>query len=325
MGINQRKFTEEQIQRANNIDLIAYANSRGYELKRISNNAYKIPGYGGLFISGDGSKWNWFSRDKGGGAIQFVMEMQDLTWVEAVKELLDIKGVELPVVARSKCQDTKGDMVLPEKNDTYKHVFAYLIKTRCIDASVVSEFVEKKMIYEDRYRNCVFVGHDEAGNAKYASRRSTSTLGSDFRADVLNSDKSVPFLREGTSKTVYVFEAPIDLMSYLSILRDREVKDFDHHMIALGGVSDKALEGFLTRYTDTKNIVLCLDNDDAGDTACISFNEKYHDRYKIMRHTPIGKDFNEDLMTMRSSVMAREPPFSYGNTLLEGEEELEQE
>ena len=48
-------------------------------------------------------------------------------------------------------------MILPEKNDTYKHLFAYLIKARNIDKDIVAEFVDKKMIYEDRNKNCVFV------------------------------------------------------------------------------------------------------------------------------------------------------------------------
>ena len=64
MEMNKLKFTDDQIEMANNINIIAYARSRGYDLKRISNNSYKIPGYGGLFVNGDGSKWNWFSENK---------------------------------------------------------------------------------------------------------------------------------------------------------------------------------------------------------------------------------------------------------------------
>jgi len=98
LGISHKKFTDEQIELASNINILAYAKGRGYDLKQISNNTYKIPGYGGLFISGDGSKWNCFSQNKGGGIIQFVMEMEGKSWVEAVGELLGSTYDELPVM-----------------------------------------------------------------------------------------------------------------------------------------------------------------------------------------------------------------------------------
>ena len=79
-------------------------------------------------------------------------------------------------------------------------------------------------------------------------------------------------------------------------------------MISLGGVSDKAMNGFLKNQSNIERIVLCLDNDDAGNMACKNLNEKYHTKYEILRHTPMAKDFNEDLMNMNKTINAREPP-----------------
>ena len=69
MNESKRLFTEQQIEQANNVNIIAYARSRGHELKRVSNQSYKLPGYGGLFINGDGSqvelvfsKQRWWSH-----------------------------------------------------------------------------------------------------------------------------------------------------------------------------------------------------------------------------------------------------------------------
>jgi len=326
LGISQKKFTDEQVELVSNINIIAYAQSRGYDLKRISNNTYKIPGYGGLFISGDGSKWNWFSQNKGGGIIQFVMEMEGKSWVEAVGNLLGISDVEMPARPKVKSIETKGEMQLPKKNDTYKHLFAYLIKSRNIETSVVTEFVDKKLIYEDHHNNCVFVGYDLEGKPAYASRRNSRTTGENFRGDVRNSDKSIPFYYQGEGNTVCVFEAPIDLMSYLSLLKLHGIKNFSHHMISLGGISDKALDGFLKRQRDIEKIVLCLDNDVAGNTACQILNAKYKTNYEIVRHVPKGKDFNEDLKNMKNAMigMAREPPEDY-KEFQDFEEEMEME
>ncbi len=300
MSNNQRLFTDEQIDQANRINLIAYAKSRGHNLKRISNNSYKLPGYGGFFISGDGTKWNWFSKNKGGGAIQFIMEMEGKSWVDAVKELLGIINDELPIVPRIKKVKEKGDLNLPKKNNTYKHIFAYLIKSRYIDKDVVADLVNKKMIYEDTNRNCVFVGFNDKHEPAYASRRSARTVGETFKGDVKNSDKSWPFHYFGLSNTVCVFEAPIDMMSYLSLLKVHGIDEFEHHLISLGGVTDRALQTFLKLNSNINTIMLCLDNDQAGDDACLRINEDYCDEYRMLRHKPKGKDFNDDLVIISS-------------------------
>jgi hypothetical protein len=273
-----------------------------------------MPGYGGLFIRGDGSKWNWFSQSKGGGAIQFVMEIEGKSWVDAVKELLGINYEELPVVPKIRDAEPKGKLVLPDKNDTYKHLFAYLIKSRYIDKDIVTNFVDRKMLYEDQNRNCVFVGFNDKDKPAYASRRSARTVGETFKGDVRNSDKSWPFHYPGSSNTVCVFEAPIDLMSYLSLLKNHGIDEFDHHLISLGGVTDKALQTFLKVNTNIDTIMLCLDNDQAGHDACSRINEQYGRDYRILRHKPNGKDFNEDLVGIACEdglMVAREPPDGY--------------
>ncbi|MHB8065898.1 MAG: hypothetical protein ACYDG2_25330 [Ruminiclostridium sp.] len=65
----KRRFTDQQLQRANNINILDYAKSRGYPIIKVSTSAYKIQGQGGLYIDADGQKWNWFSQNKGGGVV----------------------------------------------------------------------------------------------------------------------------------------------------------------------------------------------------------------------------------------------------------------
>ncbi len=226
------------------------------------------------------------------------MEMENKTWVEAIKGLLciDIKTIRnIPYPAA----EGKGEFILPEKNDTNKHIIAYLIQSRGINKDVIYDFISKNKLYENKHKSCVFVGYDTESEAKYASVRSTNIEGESFRGDVKKSDKIYPFCYEGTSKTLCVFEAPIDLMSYLSLAKWHGIKHFNHHLISLGGVADKALDYYLQQHKDIERIVFCLDNDEAGHFACQQINEKYHERYKMLRHSPIGKDFNEDLIAVK--------------------------
>ena len=294
------RFTDEQIALANSVNIISYSESIGYEVKRVTPRSFKIQGYGGLYIHGNGHTWNWFSQNKGGGAIQFVMEMEGKTWVEAIKKLLNIESEIInyvPYKIESK-QEEKGEFILPEKKSTFNHIFAYLINTRGIDKEIVYDFVKKDKLYENKYGSCVFLGYDNYGQAKYASMRSTNTTGKLFRCDVKNSDKSYPFCRSGTNDTVCVFEAPIDLMSYLTLIKKHNIKYFESHCISLGGVADKALEYYIKENPNITTIMLCLDNDEAGHFACQQIREKYRDRYKIVRHLPQGKDFNEQLFNI---------------------------
>ena len=64
--------------------------------------------------------------------------------------------------------------MLPEANDNYRRLYAYLFKTRCFSKAVVDWFVKKKLNYETRrYHNVVFIGRDAFGTARFASMRGT--------------------------------------------------------------------------------------------------------------------------------------------------------
>jgi hypothetical protein len=298
-----RRFTDEQIAQANDINIIAYAQSRGYDVKKISPRSYKIHGYGGLYINGDGLKWNCFSKGTGGGAIQFVMEMEGRTWVEAIKQLLGISNDELPYIPPPpKENEIKGDLVLPQKNDTYKHIFAYLIKTRKLDTDIVNQFVKDKKIYEDTHHNCVFVGYDGENNPKFASVRGTNT-NKKFRRDIENSDKGYPFCLEGRSDTLCIFESAIDLMSYLTLLKLHGVVEFHHHMLSMGGTSYIPIEKYLKKNPNISNLILCLDSDDEGNFFSQKIREKFGEKYEVARHIPKGKDFNEELIGCSTTVI----------------------
>ncbi|WP_430885106.1 DUF3991 and toprim domain-containing protein [Fusibacter sp. JL216-2] len=294
-----KRFTEAEINEANSINLIAYAEKIGLNLKKVGSS-YKVKDYGGLYIDATGAKWNWFSKDTGGGPIQFVMEMEGKNWVDAVYTLLGTEKSDF-TPRPEPIDDEKGAFVLPDKNDTYKHVIAYLIQSRGIDKEVVYDFISQDKLYENTHRSCVFVGYDGKQEPKYASVRSTNTRGNSYRGDVKNSDKAFPFSYEGSSTTVCVFESPIDLMSYSTLLEYHGIQSFDHHMISLGGVADRALDYYLKLHPEINRIMLCLDNDEAGHFACQQFHEKYHENYKLLRHSPTGKDFNEDLLAIQKS------------------------
>ena len=80
---------------------------------------------------------------------------------------------------------------------------------------IITHFARAGTLYEDaKYHNAVFVGTDEHGVARHAQKRSTNSQGKSFKLNVAGSDARYSFHHPGTDGDLYVFEAPIDLLSY---------------------------------------------------------------------------------------------------------------
>ena len=188
---------------------------------------------------------------------------------------------------------------LPPRNTDDRRVFAYLRK-RGIAPQVIRRFLESGLLYEDAvHHNCVFVGRDGSGQARYAGLRGTYDRdGKGFRGDVSGSEKDVGFSipYDASSQRVWVFEAPIDLMSYLTLHRG------PINAVALCGLYDGALRTYLREHPGVWSIVLCLDADRRGRETAHQLREKYSgEGYTVTVEEPAaGKDWNEYLQKRRS-------------------------
>ena len=301
-----KRFSEEQIDRAKRVDVVEYARSVGLKIEE-SGDWYKAKGQGGLYFNKKGNTWHWETHDTGGkDAISLCMEYENKTWVEAVKTLLgeEMEAIRYAPDWKPEPEPPK-EFHLPDRNYTYRHMFAYLTKTRGIDPGILKVLVDRGYIYENTQRSCVFVGRDKDGMAKHASVRSTNTEGKTFKQDVSGSQKAYSFSISGKSGILNVFEAPIDALSYISLqkLYGKQMKD---SYVALGGVTDKALKRFLEEHTDVEKIRVCTDNDQAGEMAALRIKEQYGNKYKVLRHRPTHKDFNEDLVALRYQERTKE-------------------
>ena len=297
-------YTPDQIKQADTVSILAYARQHGYQPKRVGQN-YKIPGYGGLYINDAKNCFNCFSSDKGGGPIQFVMFMEGLEWKYAVAKLLDIEPVTYSremghIKGKVKTDTVPPFFNLPAHGKTMNHVFAYLINTRKLDKDVVYDFVKQKMLYENDYGSCVFVGYDENHVPRCASIRGTG--GKEFKQDVTGSRKEYFFRKEGSNDTLNVFEAAIDLMSYITLQKRQSplVKshDLDDHYVALGCLDFAAMHCYLRQHPAVRRIRICLDNDVHGRKAAAALYYQYSNRYAVRLDRPKGKDWNEDLVKL---------------------------
>lgn len=292
----KRRFTDTEMQIAKETDLPELLTHLGYQVRRIGR--YHTTAEMDSLRIKDRRKWFRYSQNTGGDAITFLQQFCGKSFSEAVEYLLAFHGRarDSPAKAASsvKRDEVQKPFALPPRNTDDRRVFAYLRK-RGIAPQVIRQFLNSGLLYEDaEHHNCVFVGKNSAGQVKYAGLRGTyDREGKGFRGDVTGSDKHIGFALpyDSSSDQVFVFEAPIDLMSYLTLHRDTT------NAVALCGLYDGALQTYLQAHPEIRSIALCLDADEPGQKAAQQLQEKYQlQGYAVTVEKPrCGKDWNEYL------------------------------
>ena len=299
-------FTDEQKQLANSVDLAEYLRVRGEKLERVGIE-HKLIYYDSSgkhdSITIRGSKWFDHKNQTGGGAIKFMQEFYGMDFQTAVQELLGQTVTPLshsPPKAIAK--EEKKEFKLPEANSNMHRVYAYLIKQRFINPNIISHFAKQHTLYEDKeHHNAVFVGVDENGVSRQAHKRSTNSYGNSFRITCEGSDTRYSFAHFGESKRLYVFEVPIDIMSFLTLYP----KDWQKHScIAMNGVYENAVLTALKNHSNLSEVILCVDNDEGGIEAVdrlkdILTENGYTD---VKRLAPKFKDWNEVLKAKNGAL-----------------------
>lgn len=296
-------FTDEQKQRANSVDLEDFLQRQGEKFLPSGRDKRLASDHS---ITVRGSQWYDHAAEEGSHAIDLVKRLYNLSFPEAVSLLLGgEQGVEYKQYSKNSEPEQKKSFELPEANTDMKRVFAYLIKQRFIDRNVLIEFAKAKLIYEDKgYHNAVFVGVDENSVPRHAHKKSTLTVGEGFRGNVEGSDPAYSFhyiSKNPYPHTLFVYEAPIDMLSYISMHQNNWQ---NASYVALNGVSEQSILNLLDLYPQLDHVVLCLDHDAAG----IEANERIYDVLMEREYYSVGqvvskyKDWNEDLKAKHGSV-----------------------
>lgn len=292
-------FTDEQKILANSVDLEQFLRMRGEKLER-AGREHKLIYYDGSgkhdSITIHGSTWFDHKNQVGGGAIKFMQEFYDMDFQTAVQELL---GQTMTPLSHSppkvSAKEEKKEFRLPEPNSNMHRVYAYLIKQRFIAPEVITHFAKQHTLFEDKeHHNAVFVGVDENGVPRQGHKRSTSTFGNSFRQTIEGSDTRYSFAHFGESGKLFVFEAPIDMMSFLTLYPQDWQK---HSYIAMNGVYENAVLTALKNHSDLSEIVLCVDNDEGGIEAVARLKDILAENgyTDVKRLAPKYKDWNEVL------------------------------
>ena len=277
-------YTQAQIDKANAVDLEKFLRAQGETLVR-SGKEYRWKAHDSLTVCGN--KWFRHSQSKGGLPVDFVMEFYGKSFPEAVQMLTGEPGEVQPEADPAPSPAFR----LPLRNVTNANILNYLTQERKLSPSLVNFFIAAGDIYEDSsHHNVVFVGRDADGHPRYASSRG---INEKFRQDAAGAEKAFGFAHRGTDKQLLVFEAPIDLLSFIELFPKNWQQ---HNYLSLGGVSGKALRQFLSERPDVEQVFLCLDADKAGEDACKRLAALLPDTVSVTRIQPCMKDWNEVLV-----------------------------
>ena len=293
-------ITKQQRYLAGRTDLVALLRSRGETLKRL------------------GSEWEWKFHDervtirnnvwfdqytqKGGDAVDFFRYFYGESEEQAAAMLLNCSISDLeklparspPMSSRPKQEEPK-QLSIPPTHKNMRRVFAYLCQTRGIAPEVVSAFARKGLLYESaNHHNAVFVGRDEQGKIRHLHAKGTLT-GSHFRQTLPGSEKDYSYHWQGANGKLYAFEAPIDLLSYISLHPEGWQ---EHTYVALCGVSAAPIYHLLETQPQLEEVTLCLDSDEAGHNAARRIAGELLREWNVTvsAEFPSQKDWNDELL-----------------------------
>lgn len=342
-------FTDQQKEQARMTDIAELLRSQGETLKR-SGSEYEWKD-GSQKVTIRGNLWFHQYEQVGGDAIDFVRRFYNKLYPEAMEYLLGKCSGTLTVSPPIE-RKPPVPFELPQRNENMRRVYAYLLNRRGIDRDVLYAFAHKGMIYESaEYHNAVFVGYDQDGVPRHAHKRGSGSESS-YKGNQPGSSPEYSFHWQAepapNSRTknsgilknncprlnnrLYLFEAPIDMLSFISmqkakavnkvVARENELRNAgiferelaaaacrwqQHSYAASCGVSDQVLWQMLKDNPNIDTVFLCRDNDEAGQTA----NKRTSDSLFIkgIQHEiliPTYKDWNEDRLTAGGNAPHKE-------------------
>ncbi len=284
---------------ARNREIAPLFTVQGFTLSRSGGEMHwRIPGKESVSIRGN--MWYSHYREEGGDAISLARRFFHMDFKEAVRFLLEQSAV--PAAGSVQCErQEQKQLRLPPKDSSEEQVRRYLTGIRKVSADVAGYFIETGQVYQSRAEgvrqgqeqcNLVLVGMDRDGAPRQAHIKGMRQRA--FRYDAPGSDKAYGFRHMGGSGPLYVFEAAIDLMSYVSLCSEDWRQG---NYLALNGTAETALFRTLEEYPEVRGVVLALDNDAGGIEGVMRLTGLLREKgyTDVSVQLPAWKDWNEEL------------------------------
>jgi hypothetical protein len=305
---SQQNVTNEEVRYAEKRDMVEVAESCGYTFQKVGKNYVRSLEHDSLNINLSKNTYHWYSKDEYGNPINFIQKEKELSFKEAVKYLNEAELSKAEIVEKTTEVYTYDEYNFVDKyrmNVSTK----YLTEVRGINQKLVKQLIQQNSIKQDKRNNIVFIWKDYQNNITGAEKVGTGQT--KFKGIEAGSDVQNSFNFElGVSNNIYIFESPIDAMSYASIHKKSGT------YVSMSGLKEQAVAGAIYNYVKKhegypENVHLCVDNDDKGQ----EFANKYPDKIsnqngqdiQIVRDMPHDitacKDWNDVLKKSKDSAI----------------------
>ena len=265
------------IEKARQASLADFFTQNGFETERIRFELH-VKGYGGLYVNIETNEWYCFSQaEKHGGrnAINCLTDIIGMDFKSAVEALSGANMSYMDYRKISPKLPQKKELVLPERADNMRKVFAYLCQTRRLDSKLVSELAHDGLLYQDNRGNAVFLHKDEKR----------------YKGVAAGTGDSLFSVRIGSPTKAYIFESAIDLLSFRQLANQQRIQN--SLLVSMAGLKPNSLKALSERGLQ---LFACVDNDEAGRRFISSNN--LTQRNHILKEFGV-KDFNELLIKIR--------------------------
>ena len=273
------------IEKARQASLADFFTQNGFETE-LSRNELHVKGYGGLYVNTETNEWYCFSQaEKHGGrnAINCLTDIIGMDFKSAVEALSGANMTYMDYRRDTPKLPQAKELVLPERADNMRKVFAYLCQTRRLDSKLVSELAHNGLLYQDKRGNAVFLHKDENGNSIGAEIQSTNSE-KRYKGVAPGTSDSLFSVTLGTPTKAYIFESAIDLLSFRQLANQQKIQN--SVLVSMAGLKPNSLK---TLFDKGLQLFACVDNDEAG--------RKFISSNNLMQRNHILKEFGVKIST----------------------------
>ncbi|AYG01136.1 DUF3991 domain-containing protein [Lactococcus allomyrinae] len=275
-----KKYSDEELRLLNSSDIFQVANSIGLTINdRVDRKGFQRADSldGKLAFNRSTNTFYDFERQKGGKPLDFLMTWGEKSFLEAVEYLKDNNFVKLDHTVMKPAQALRPEPFVYRYQISSDKTIArnYLVNERKISASLVDKLLQVRLIEQEAAHN----------NILFHYKKDTRIVGASVQGTYISFDK---FGKRGTYKGIaqnsetnfgfhfsfgkptkfYVFEAPIDAMSYFTF-NPKARRDVMYG--AMSGLKPETVKN-LVDYARSKGnpdvvrdgIYISVDNDAAG-------------------------------------------------------------
>ncbi len=272
------------------------------ELIRKSSKHYVSREHDSLKLDSSG-RWCWWSKNIGGrSAVDYLVKVKGYSFTDAVITVLTGAG-EYSAEQEVSPAEKKYSFKMPDKATDNEALYKYLLG-RNIEKKIIDDFIEEGLIYQEaKHNNIVFVGTDYEGIPGHASLRGTCGR---YHGAVPGSNREYTFRHltdNPLGNCIHLFEAPIDMLSYCTLLYDLGIDYKSYDLMSVCGLKPKgnepklpvALSVYLSKYPD-RIAVIHFDNDEVGINGANDILSLMEAGHAYNAPAPSGKDINDYMM-----------------------------